>query len=48
MHDGRPRLVAMAAAIRRAKNTSFDRSQPSGPSELSVIFLTDLNLALVR
>ena len=47
MRGGRPRLVAMAAGIPRANNTSFDVEQPSGPSELSVIFLTDLELALV-
>lgn len=43
MHGGRPRLVAMAAVIFLASNTSFDMGQPSGPHELSVIFLTDLN-----
>ncbi len=47
MHGGRPRLVAMVAAIPRANNIGFDEGQPSGPSELSVIFLTDLDLALV-
>lgn len=47
MHGGRPRLVAMVAAIHGANNTSFVRGQPSGPSELSVIFLTDLDLAFI-
>lgn len=39
MHGRRPKLVSMVA-----NTAGFDGGQPSGSSELSVIFLSDLNL----